>query len=140
MQAEGSWQADESREEPRGLWRRSGGMDSRRERVPSEMAIKAREGTTSRGGPFRFARSMLHRETSVNQWGQRCDRWFPKWANSCLLISLGSGVCVCKNERKRYWRRRTSQADPTPGETSLPQSPNLSGAVGPLVHKLAELV
>ena len=112
MQAEGSWQADESGKEPGGPWRRSGGMDSRRERVPSEMAIKAREGTMGRRGPFRFARSMLHRETSVNQWS---DRWFPKWVNSCLLISLGSGVCVCKNERKRYWRRRASQADPTQG-------------------------
>lgn len=92
MQAEGSWRADESGEEPGGPWRRSGGMDSRRERAPSEVAIGAGEGTTGRRGSFRFARSMLPRETSVNQWIQRCDCWFPERVNSCLLISLGGEV------------------------------------------------
>lgn len=88
MQAECSWRADESGEEPGGPWRRSGGRDSRRERAPSEVAIGAGEGTTGR----RFAGSMLHRETSVNQWIQRHGRWFPERVISCLLISLGGGV------------------------------------------------
>lgn len=66
MQAEGSWQADESGEDPGGPWRRSGGRDSRRERAPSEVAIGAGEGTMGRRGSFRFAGPMPHRETSVN--------------------------------------------------------------------------
>lgn len=58
-----------------------------------EVAIRAREGTTDGRVSFRFASSLFHGETSMNQWRQWCGHWFPKWVNSCLITFLG-GVSV----------------------------------------------